>query len=333
MGIILGRFEMPTKLVKDESTATDTYGKFTAEPFERGFGNTIGTSLRRLLLSSIEGAAVTSVKMDGVMHEFSTIPGVVEDVAELILNIKQIKLKMHTREPKKIMLKIEKKGEVKASDIIVDSMVEVVNPDLHIATIDKKAKLEIEMDVKIGRGYRPSEENKTNNMPVGHIPIDSIFSPVIRVNYAIQNTRVGQKTDYDKLIVEIWTDGRISPEDALTQSSAVLKEHLDIFVNYGQEEIVFEAEEQKPQEENRLKKLLATSIDEIELSVRSNNCIKSADIDTIGNLVRRSEPEMLKYRNFGKKSLNEIKKVLDSLGLSLGMNVDELLKEEKNKEE
>lgn len=328
MGMILGRLEMPRKVAKDASVSTDRYGKYVAEPFERGYGNTIGNALRRVLLSSIEGAAVTSIKIDGVLHEYSTIPGIVEDVTEIILNIKQLKLNMHSRETRKLSLKVEKSGKVKASAITPDSMIEVVNPDLHIATLDKKAKLNMELEVKIGRGYRPSEENKKSGQAIGAIPIDSIFSPISRVNYYVENTRVGQRTDYDKLVLELWTDGRISPDDALTQCSAVLREHLNIFVDYGQVDVSFEQETETPQEENRMKKLLATSIDEIELSVRSSNCIKSADIKTIGDLVSRNEPEMLKYRNFGKKSLNEIKKVLTSLGLSLGMDVEELLKGE-----
>lgn len=332
MGMILGRLEMPKGVVKDEAVSTDNYGKFIAEPFERGYGITVGNALRRVLLSSIEGAAVTTIKIEGVLHAFSTIPGVVEDVTELILNIKKIRIKLHTREPRKLFLKVEKKGEVKAGDITPDSVVEIVNPDLHLATIDKKINLEIEFEVKIGRGYRPAEINKEPDQPIGTIPIDSIFSPVSRVNYHVENTRVGQRTDYDKLILEIWTDGRISPGDALTQCSAVLREHLNAFVDYGKREVTFEEEVTKPKEENRLKKLINTSIDEIELSVRSSNCIKSANIKTIGDLVSRTEAEMLKYRNFGKKSLNEIKKVLTGLGLSLGMNMDEIAEAEQKEQ-
>lgn len=330
MGIILGRLEMPKALIKDEKTATDTYAKFVAEPFERGYAHTLGNALRRILLSSIEGAAVTGVKIEGVLHEFSTIPRVVEDVTEIILNLKNLKLKLHTREPKKLTIDIEKKGEVKASDITPDSIVEIINPDLHIATLDKKVRLQAELDVRIGRGYVPSEQNKVLDQPTGAIPIDSIFSPVINVNYYVENTRVGQRTDYDKLILEINTDGRISPDDALTQCAAILREHLNIFVDFGRIEVKFETEQTTPKEDSRMKKLLSTSIDEIELSVRSLNCIQKADIKTIGDLVSRSEPEMLKYRNFGKKSLNEIKKVLEGLGLSLGMNVDDLLKTEQD---
>lgn len=329
MAIILGRLEMPKRFIKDESVSKDNYAKYIIEPFERGYGHTLGNSMRRVLLSSIEGAAVTSIKIAGVMHEFSTISGVVEDIPTIILNFKNLKLKLHTREPKRLTLNIDKKGEVKASDITPDSAVEILNPDMHIMTLDKKIKVEIELEVRIGRGYVTSELNKTSNQSIGVVPMDSIFSPVIRVNYSVENTRVGQRTDYDKLILEIWTDGRISPDDALTQCAAILREHLNVFVDFDQNQVKFEERSGADKEEGRLQKLLNTSINEIELSVRSSNCIQRANIKTIGDLVRKGEPEMLKFRNFGKKSLNEIKKVLADLGLSLGMNVDELLKAEK----
>lgn len=329
MGIILSRLEMPKRFSKDDSISTDTYAKYIIEPFERGYGHTLGNAMRRVLLSSIEGAAITSIKIEGVMHAFSTISGVVEDVPEIILNLKKLKIKLHTREPKKLTLRAEKKGEVKASDITPDSTVEIINPDMHIMTLDKKIKIEIELEVRIGRGYIPSELNKMTNQPIGVIPIDSIFSPVSRVNYSIENTRIGQRTDYDRLILEIWTDGRVSPDDALTQCAAILREHLNVFVDFEHAKITFEEKGMKEKEEGRLQKLLSTSINEIELSVRSSNCIQRANIKNIGDLVRKTEAEMLKYRNFGKKSLNEIKKVLADLGLSLGMNVDELLKSEQ----
>lgn len=329
MAIILGRLEMPRRFIKDEGSSTDMYAKYIIEPFERGYGNTLGNAMRRVLLSSMEGAAVTSVKVEGVMHEISTIPGVVEDVPEIVMNLKKLKLKMHTREPKSLILKVEKKGEIKAGDITPDSTVEIINPDLHIMTLDKKMKIEMELEVRIGRGYVTSELNKVPGQAIGVIPMDSIFSPVIRVNYAVENTRIGQRTDYDKLILEIWTDGRISPDDALTQCAAILREHLNVFVDFTQNKILFEEKETKSSDEGKIQKLLNTSINEIELSVRSSNCIQRANIKTIGDLIRKSEPEMLKYRNFGKKSLNEIKKVLAEMGLSLGMNVDELLKAER----
>jgi DNA-directed RNA polymerase subunit alpha len=329
MSIILGRLEMPRKFVKDESVCTDVYAKYIIEPFERGFGHTLGNAMRRTLLSSIEGAALTSIKIEGVQHEISTIPGVVEDIPEIILNLKKLKIKLHTRESRKLTLVVDKKGEVKASDITPDSAVEIMNPDMHIMTLDKKIKIEMEMEIKIGRGYVPSEINKVINQPIGVIPMDSIFSPVIRVNYSVETTRIGQRTDYDKLILEIWTDGRITPDDALTQCAAILREHLNAFVDFEQTMVEFEEKESKSKDEGRLQKLLNTSINEIELSVRSSNCIQRANIKTIGDLVCRGEPEMLKFRNFGKKSLNEIKKVLADLGLSLGMNVEELLKAEQ----
>lgn len=339
MAIILGRLEMPRRFVKDENVSNDTYSKYIIEPFERGYGHTLGNAMRRVLLSSIEGAALTSVKIEGVMHEISTIPGVVEDVSEIILNLKKLKIKLHTRESKRLTLNVEKKGEIKAGDITPDSTVEIINPDMHIMTLDKKIKIEIEMEAKIGRGYIPSELNKMPNQAIGVIPMDSIFSPIVKVNYSVETTRVGQRTDYDKLILEIWTDGRILPDDALTQCAALLREHLNVFVDFEQNKVLFEEKELRPKEEGRIQKLLNTSINEIELSVRSSNCIQRANIKSIGDLVRKSEAEMLKYRNFGKKSLNEIKKVLTGLGLSLGMNVDELLKAEQeefskaNKEE
>jgi DNA-directed RNA polymerase subunit alpha len=329
MAIILGRLEMPRKFVKDEGVSTETYAKYAIEPFERGFGHTLGNAMRRALLSSIEGAALTSVKIEGVHHEISTIPGVVEDVPEIILNLKKLKIKLHTREARKLTLVVDKKGEVTAGDITPDSAVEVLNPDMHIMTLDKKIKIEMEMEIKIGRGYVPSELNKVSNQPIGVIPMDSIFSPIIRVNYSVENTRIGQRTDYDKLILDIWTDGRVTPDDALTQCAAILREHLNAFVDFEQNKVEFEEKETMSKEEGRLRKLLGTSINEIELSVRSSNCIQRANIKTIGDLVSKGEPEMLKFRNFGKKSLNEIKKVLADLGLSLGMNVEELLKAEE----
>ena len=324
MVIRLGKFEMPRRLIKEDETATDTYAKFIAEPFERGYGYTLGNSLRRVLLSSIEGAAITSVKIDGVLHEFDTIEGMVEDVTELILNLKQVHLVSHSREPKMIEIKVEKKGEVTAADIITDGTVSVVNPEQHIAQLNKKVKLAIEMEVAIGRGYRPSERNKQEGQPIGVIPMDSIFTPVRKVAYHVEDTRVGQISEYDKLVLEIWTDGRISPEDALMQAAAVLKEHLAVFIDYDRHPIRIEEEEKEREErekERDLERLLAMPINEIELSVRSANCITAANIKTIGDLVRKTEAEMLKYRNFGKKSLNEIKTILASMGLSLGMQL------------
>jgi len=325
---------MPKRLTKDESTATDTYAKFIAEPFETGYGHTVGNSLRRVLLSSLEGAAITSVKIDGAMHEFTTIDGVVEDVTDIVLNLKKVKLKAHQRETQSLLLSVNKDGDVTAGDIQLNQNLELVNPKQHICTLDRKKKLEMEMEIKVGRGFLPAEENKKSEQSIGVIPIDSIFSPVTRVRYAVENARVGQRTDYDRLIMEIWTDGRLTPDDALTQASAILQHHLDVFVGYDKNAVEFEEAEAKQDDERaKLKKLLNMSVNEIELSVRAANCLNNANITTVGQLAMKTEQEMLKYRNFGKKSLNEIKEKLAALGLTLGMQFEpELLegpKEEK----
>ena len=334
MPVRLGRFEMPKRLVKDESTATELYAKFVAEPFETGYGHTIGNSLRRVLLSSLEGAAITSVKIDGAMHEFSTVDGVVEDVTDMVLNLKKIKFKCHTRETQTLLLSVNKEGAVTAADIQLNQNIELVNPKLHICTLDKKKKFEMELEVKVGRGFCPGDENKKPDQPIGVIAIDSIFSPVTRVRYNVEAARVGQRTDYDKLIVEIWTDGRISPDDALTQASAILQHHLDVFVGYDKNAVQFEQEVRREDDEkSKLKKLLGMSVNEIELSVRAANCLNNANITTVGQLAMKTEQEMLKYRNFGKKSLNEIKDKLTALGLSLGMTFENDLLEATTKEE
>lgn len=333
MPVRLGRFEMPKRLTKDESTATETYAKFIAEPFETGYGHTIGNSLRRVLLSSLEGAAITSIKVDGAMHEFAAIEGVVEDVTDLVLNLKKIKFKAHTRDPQTLLLSVNKEGAVTAADIQLNQNVELVNPDQIICMLDKKKKFEMELEVKIGRGFCPGDENKKPGQPIGVIAIDSLFSPVTRVRYSVEAARVGQRTDYDRLVLEIWTDGRISPDDALTQASAILQHHLDVFVGYDKNAVEFEEVVDKQDEEkSKLKKLLNMSVNEIELSVRAANCLNNANITTVGQLAMKSEQEMLKYRNFGKKSLNEIKDKLQALGLTLGMTFEpELL--ESGKEE
>ena len=334
MPVRLGRFEMPKRLVKEESSATPTYAKFMAEPFETGYGHTIGNSLRRVLLSSLEGAAITSVKLDGAMHEFTTVEGVVEDVTDIVLNLKKIKFKAHTREEQTLLLSVNKDGQITAGDIELNQNIELVNPDQVICTLDKKKKFEMELAIKIGRGFLPGDENKKPEQAIGVIAIDSLFSPVTRVRYAVESARVGQRTDYDRLLIEIWTDGRISPDDALTQASAILQHHLDVFVGYDKNAVEFEeAELKQDDDKSKLKKLLNMSVNEIELSVRAANCLNNANITTVGQLAMKTEAEMLKYRNFGKKSLNEIKDKLQALGLSLGMNIDpELLeapKEEK----
>ena len=328
MPVRLGRFEMPKRLSKEETTATDTYAKFIAEPFETGYGHTIGNSIRRVLLSSLEGAAITSVKIDGAMHEFTTVDGAVEDVTDIVLNLKQVKFKAHSREPQTLLLSVNREGAVTAGDIELNQNIEIVNPDQIICTLDRKKKLEMELEVRVGRGFCPGDENKKIDQPIGVIAIESLFSPVTRVRYAVEAARVGQRTDYDKLIIEIWTDGRISPDDALTQASAILQHHLDVFVGYDKNAVEFEIEI-KPQDDEKakLKKLLNMSVNEIELSVRAANCLNNANITTVGQLAMKSEQEMLKYRNFGKKSLNEIKEKLTGLNLTLGMNIDPALLE------
>ncbi|MBT5926220.1 MAG: DNA-directed RNA polymerase subunit alpha [Verrucomicrobia bacterium] len=330
MPVRLGRFEMPKRLTKDEETATDKYAKFVAEPFETGFGHTIGNSLRRVLLSSLEGASITSVKIDGAMHEFAVVEGIAEDVTDIVLNLKKVKFISHSRDPQTILLSVNKDGAVTAADIQVNQNLELVNPEQHICTLDKKKKFEIEMEIKVGRGFCPGDENKKQDQAIGVIPIDSIFSPVTRVRYNVESARVGQRTDYDSLILEINTDGRITPDDALTQASAILQHHLDVFVGYDKNAVEFEeVVDQKDDEKSRMRKLLNMSVNEIELSVRAANCLNNANITTVGQLAIKSEAEMLKYRNFGKKSLNEIKDKLTGLGLSLGMNIDTSLIDSK----
>jgi len=323
MPIRLGRFEMPKRVVKDESVSTDTYGKFTAEPFEAGYGRTIGNSMRRVLLSSLEGTAISSIKIEGAPHEFCTLPGVREDVTDIVLNLKKVLLKSYTREPQTLKISVKGPGEVTASDIQTPEGVEVLNPDHHIATLDKDGSFDAEFETRVGRGYCPSEGNKKEEQEIGVIPIDSLFSPVSRVKYDVVDCRVGRRTDYDKLIIEIWTDGRVTPDDALTLSAAILRHHLDVFVSYDKDLIEFEASEKQIDiEKEELRKKLNISVNEIELSVRAANCLNNANITTVGELAQKTEAEMLKYRNFGKKSLNEIKQKIIDMGLSLGMTFD-----------
>src|SRR6202167_2624693 len=323
MPVRLGRFEMPKRLTKEDSTATETYAKFIAEPFETGYGHTIGNSLRRILLSSLEGAAIASIKVDGAQHEFATVDGVVEDVTDIVLNLKKVLFKAHTREPQSLLLSVNKEGEVTAADIQLNQNVELVNPAQHICTLDKKKKFEMELEVKVGRGFLPGDENKKPNQPIGVIAIDSLFSPVTRVRYAVEHARVVQRTDYDRLLLEIWTDSRISQDDALTQACAILHHHLAVFVGYDKNAVEFEETEEKQDDEKaKMKKLLNMSVNEIELSVRATNCLNNANITTVGQLAMKTEAEMLKYRNFGKKSLNEIKDKLQNLGLGLGMKLE-----------
>ena len=310
----------PKRLEAEKETLTPFYGKFTAEPFERGFGITIGNSLRRILLSSLQGAAITSVKIDGVLHEFSTVPGVKEDSTEMILNLKEVRLKLHTEGPKTIRVKAEGPKDLKVGDIITSDAVEIFNPDHHIATLTRDAKLSMEMVVKTGRGYVPAERNKEENQPIGTLPIDAIFSPIRKVNYTVTNARVGQITDYDKLTLEVWTDGSLNPEEAMAYAAKILKDQLSIFITFEEEE---ETEGAKDQEETKgWNENLFQSVDELKLSVRSANCLKHANIKLIGDLVQKTEAEILATKNFGRKSLNEIKEILFEMGLNLGMKLE-----------
>jgi len=319
-------FQIPQKVEIEEETHTQNYGRFYAEPFERGFGTTIGNALRRVLLSSITGAAVISIKIEGVLHEFSTIPGIKEDVTDIVLNIKNLRLKLHTDKTKSIRLRKKGPGDAKAKDIIHDADVEILTPDLHIATLDKEANLDIEMIVKIGRGYVPAERNKEEEAAIGVIPVDSIFSPIRKVNVAVENARVGRITDYDKLILDIWTDGSVKPEEALAYAAKNLKDHLSIFINFDEAEL--HAQEPIQEKKADYNKNLLRNVNELELSVRAANCLKNANIRTIADLVQKTEMEMLKTKNFGRKSLNEIKEILNEMGLSLGMKFDHLTSEE-----
>ena len=330
-------FQMPKRLVCDEETATDNYSKFSAEPFERGYGHTIGNSIRRILLSSLEGAAVTGVKIKGVMHEFSTIPGVTEDVTEIILNLKSLRFKLYSEGPEKIFLKATKKGEVTARNIELNSNIEILNPSTHIATLDKDTDLEMEIEVSKGRGYLPAEQNPRANQELGMISVDAIFTPVLKVNYGVENARVGRSIDYDRLILEIWTDGSVKPIDALTYASKILKDSLNIFIGFEEQPEEEEKPPEKEKSEEVLESVLALPVNIIELTVRSINCLNRAKIKTIGDLVKQTEDKLLGFRNFGKKSLNEIKKKIAELGkqkgveLSLGMAIPEKVKEEEKK--
>jgi DNA-directed RNA polymerase subunit alpha len=322
MGVKWRDFQMPKRLDCDESSYTQNYGKFIAEPFERGYGVTLGNSLRRILLSSIEGSAVSSIRIDGVSHEFSTLPGVLESVTEIVLNIKGLIVRSHSKAPKSIYIKANKKGEIKARDIISDEVIEILNPDHHIVTLTQDIPFNMELEISRGRGYVPADGNKKEGAAVGTIAIDSIFTPIIKVNFTVENTRVGQRTDYDRLILEIYTNGAINAKEALLYGANILQRHLDVFVAYGQLPEEEEQEEEISAEEEALYSKLRLPISELELSVRSSNCLKDANIKTIGDLVRRQEPELLEFRNFGKKSLTEIGDLLKAMGLSLGMKVD-----------
>lgn len=322
---VLRQFELPDRLHRIEQTATDTYAMFIAEPFEAGFAHSIGNALRRVLLSSISGAAVISISIDGVSHEFQSISGVREDVTDIILNVKKVLFKTNSNDLINLTINVDREGPVLAKDIVGDGEFEILNPEQVICNIDQKRKFSAKLELCVGRGYLLGSRH-TRHAEIGLLPIDALFSPVTLVKYAVEDTRVGQFTDYDKLVLEIWTDGRIQPADALKEASAILKHHFDVFDTAAGVDIAFEnAEKEINDEQNRLRKLFNMSVNEIELSVRAANCLNNANIMTVGELTMKTEAEMLKYRNFGKKSLNEIKDKLEEIGLSLGMKVDERL--------
>ena len=314
-------FQRPKRLEFDAETLTDRFGRFNAQPFERGFGTTIGNALRRVLLSAVEGAAVTSVKIDKVLHEFSPIPGVVEDATDIILNLKQIPIKLHGEQTKTLYLRADKPGEIKASDLEVDADVEILDPDLHIATVGEGGSLHMEMRVKQGRGYVPADKNFDEDLGVGWIPVDSVHSPVKKVNYQVEASRLGQTTDYDKLTVDVWTDGTVTARDAISLGAKLVRDHLSIFINL-EEPVETQTEPEGDNGQPVTNEHLDKSVEELELSVRSYNCLKNASIRTIRELVQKTEPEMLRTKNFGRKSLNEIKEILQRMGLGLGMRLD-----------
>ncbi|HBH86341.1 MAG TPA: DNA-directed RNA polymerase subunit alpha [Syntrophaceae bacterium] len=310
----------PKRIEIDESTHTRFYGEFSCQPLERGFGITLGNALRRVLLSSIQGAAIISLKIDGVLHEYSTIPGVKEDVADIILNMKGVRVKLHEDGPKMVYIDTSQEGAITAADIITDGSLEILNPDHHIATLSSGEKFKAELVVKTGKGYVPARSDRTADQPEGTINIDAAFSPIKKVNYTVTHARVGQIADYDRLIVEVWTDGSVLPEDALAYAAKILKGQLDIFINF--DEVDEEEQQEVVKEEETVNENLLRHVDDLELSVRSANCLKNAGINLIGELVQKTEAEMLKTKNFGRKSLNEIKEILAEMGLSFGMKLD-----------
>jgi len=321
--------KMPEAVVLDEATYTNTYGKFSLQPLERGYGVTLGNSIRRVLLSSLTGAAITAVKFSGVLHEFTTIEGVVEDVAEIILNLKQVRMKLLNKKPNKIDISFNGEGEWTAADIQKNSAeIEILNPDLHIATLNKNAKFDVELRVGKGKGYVPAFENVSSDYTIGMIPIDSIFTPIKNVKFDVENVRIGDKNDFEKLTVEIITDGSITPDDALTQAAKIMRDHIQLFINFDIDQEEEQAVSQKDSEKERIKRILLTSVDDLELSVRSHNCLKAANIKNLADLVKRDESEMLRFRNFGRKSLAELMEIVENLGLEFGMDIDKYLKEE-----
>jgi len=312
--------QMPKNVEVDDKSATNNYAKFSIEPLERGFGVTLGNALRRVLLSSLPGAAVTAAKIESVQHEFSTITGVKEDVPEIMMNLKQMRFKIHSDAPKMATFDVRGKATATAADLKADPDIEILNPELHVATLNKDGEFRCEIEIGAGRGYVSAENQATQDRPIGVLPVDSMFSPVTKVNFEVENTRIGQRIDYDKLTLEIWTDGSVIPSDALAYAAKILKDHFALFIHF-EEEIVEEIEEEVDEEFLRIKALLERSVEELELSVRSSNCLKAANIKTIGDLVTKSEGEMLKYRNFGRKSLKEIADILTGMNLGFGMDV------------
>lgn len=324
--------KMPEGVVQDESSKSATFGRFTVQPLERGFGVTLGNSLRRVLLSSLPGAAITAVKIEGVLHEFSTIPGVLEDVTEIILNLKKVRMRILDKKATSCQISVVGAAEFKAGDIQkACPEVEILNPDLHIARLNADAKLNMELRFGVGKGYVPSNEQRTPDMTIGTIPIDSIYTPIVNVRYDVENVRIGERNDYEKLTLEITTDGSITPEEALSTSGKILKDHIQLFINFDTEPEEEKAESPQDAETERIRKILLTNVDDLELSVRSHNCLKSANIKTLADLVRRDESEMLKFRNFGRKSLAELKEIIENFGLQFGMDVDKYLIEKTEK--
>ncbi|MCL4304750.1 DNA-directed RNA polymerase subunit alpha [bacterium] len=324
-------FQMPEAVEIDESTHTDTYGKFIVQPLERGYGVTIGNSLRRVLISSLQGAAIVTLKIDGVLHEFSTIHGISEDVTEMILNLKGVRFKLLNKKPDKIFVHLKGPKEFSARDLqIGNNDFEILNPDHHIATLNSEAEVKVELTIKKGRGYVPAEENRPSDAPIGTIPLDAIYSPIRNVTYTIENTRVGQRTDYEKLILEIWTDGSITPEDALSSAGRIMRDHIQLFINFDMKPEK-DDDEDIDEETLQIRKLLRKPVEDLELSVRSANCLKEAKIRTIADLVRRDENEMLRFKNFGRKSLIELNEILKTKSLHFGMDVDKYLSPELEK--
>lgn len=323
--------KLPEGVILEEATATNTYGKFTVQPLERGFGVTLGNSFRRVLLSSLSGAAITAVKIEGVLHEFTTIPGVVEDITDIVLNLKKVRMKILDRKSDRLELTVTGPGNVTAQnlqDACAD--IEILNPEQHIATLNEGTKFNMEVRFGMGKGYVPSNQQQIPDQTIGIIPIDSIFTPIKTVNYKVENVRIGESNEFEKLTMEITTDGTISPEDALSSCAQILKDHVQLFINFEVEAEEEKVETKEDAETERLRKILNTSVDDLELSVRSHNCLKAANIKTLGDLVRRDESEMLKFRNFGRKSLSELSEIVDNYGLEFGMDVDKYIKDKSD---